>query len=191
MLITGDEAVVTAYVNQHRGEYLEWESFDGLLGTAVWYGLNNIVVILPKLLPSSESDPVRYDRFLFDAARFFNPDVIPFFLSLGANPNAVDAEGKTPLHHAARYGETEAVKLLLDGGASPNMADAEGSTPLHCAAHGTMIEVVKLLLAAGASPDQKDNSGKTPIDCSASRDITALLKSQSAESQPPPDKPGE
>ncbi|KAJ3112980.1 hypothetical protein HDU96_003941 [Phlyctochytrium bullatum] len=51
-------------------------------------------------------------------------------LSAGADPNARNMHGETPLHVAAGF-DPEMVKLLLDSGANPMAMDASGDTPLH------------------------------------------------------------
>ena len=64
------------------------------------------------------------------------------FLSLGANPNAVNrvalSRRITPLHAAAREGHLLMVKLLLDHGADPRSEDSFTKTPFCdalCAGH--------------------------------------------------------
>ena len=48
----------------------------------------------------------------------------------GADPNAQDKEGKTPLHLAASSGDEEKVKLLLKKGANPDIKDAKNRIPV-------------------------------------------------------------
>jgi len=52
----------------------------------------------------------------------------------GANANAADCRGNTPLHLACRYGESEGIRILLDCGANPYVVNNEGMTPLDYAA---------------------------------------------------------
>ena len=55
-------------------------------------------------------------------------------LRAGANVNARDAGGLTPLHFAAAKNKTAVVDVLLKGGANVNARDKTGWTPLHRAA---------------------------------------------------------
>lgn len=86
----------------------------------------------------------------------------------GANINATDKEGWTPLHHAvcngmqARGGEF--VAFLISRGANVNVKDSTGMTPLHLTGwHGWQNDAAaKALIAAGADVNAKDNEGFTP-----------------------------
>lgn len=74
-------------------------------------------------------------------------------LSKGANLEATDHEGRTPLMLAAQYGRTTTVRLLLDKGAKPGARDAHGWTaymlallaPSGGVVHTTHDAVLKLL----------------------------------------------
>jgi len=59
-----------------------------------------------------------------------NTNVASVLLSHGANVNAKDGEGKTPLHFAAQQGTSRAVEFLLKNGADANAKDNKGVTPL-------------------------------------------------------------
>ena len=83
-------------------------------------------------------------------------------LEEGANPNARDEYGRTPLYYAASR-DVEVVKLLLQHGADPKARSRGGETPLHSAAWSGNVEVVKLLLERGADPNAKTTSGRTPL----------------------------
>ncbi len=71
-------------------------------------------------------------------------------LDSGANSNAKNLTGLTPLHIAAYGGQLELVRLLLDHHADPNIANNGGVTPLDEAKNQNHPEVVALLHAVGA-----------------------------------------
>ena len=70
----------------------------------------------------------------------------------GANVDARDAEGLTPLAWAAQYGRTEVAKYLIAQRANLNPADKFGFTPLMWAAQEGQQGMVDLLLTKGANP---------------------------------------
>jgi len=49
----------------------------------------------------------------------------------GADVNAKNKDGDTPLHTATWKGNIEIVKLLIENGANLNIQDSNGKTPLH------------------------------------------------------------
>ena len=52
----------------------------------------------------------------------------------GADANALDLLGQTPLHYEAIWnGDTATTKLLIKLGADPNVVDKNGNTPLSLA----------------------------------------------------------
>ncbi len=58
-------------------------------------------------------------------------------LEAGADVNAKDKNGTTPLHEACSYGHTEIARFLLDHGADPNVKETDyGRTPFEMCGPG-------------------------------------------------------
>jgi ankyrin repeat protein len=86
---------------------------------------------------------------------------------LGANVNATDVEGHSPLIFAesctTRPGRPELVELLIANGAMVNLQARDGRTALMCAAGNGDARAVKALLKSGASVNIADNEGQTAL----------------------------
>jgi hypothetical protein len=104
------------------------------------------------------------DSELLEAARKGDVRKVRELLDRGADVDARDKYGWTPLHLAAYRGYAEVARLLLDRGANVDARDDVGDTPLHWAAHDGHLDVVELLLEHGADASAKDGKGKTPLD---------------------------
>jgi len=112
------------------------------------------------------------------AATFRQLDICRTLISLGANVNAVDDSGFTPLLMAINPEPDceKLVGLLLDNGADPNKADNQGNTALHLAAlSGNIPCVLKLAYAKGIALTVKNNEGKTAADLASDPEIKQLL----------------
>jgi len=84
-----------------------------------------------------------------------------YMLSKGANVNARDRDGTTPLQIAANLGFAEGVELLIQYRADTAQANDAGETALITAVHRHDLAMSKLLLAGGADPERPDNSGRS------------------------------
>jgi uncharacterized protein len=71
---------------------------------------------------------------------------VSLLIDVGADVNAADADGRTPLHHASSCGRTDIVRILVQRGADLDAEDARGRTALHVASAGGHVDVVRLLL---------------------------------------------
>ena len=76
---------------------------------------------------------------------FKSIEVIKLLIEHGANLNAQDNNGNTPLYDACWYGYLEIVQSLLNRGADVTMETAKGITPLEIAAERNHKEVVWFL----------------------------------------------
>lgn len=70
-------------------------------------------------------------QLLFDTAQKENNlEKAKKAIEAGANVNAKDKDGDTPLHLAVRFNDLGLVQLLLKNGADPTIKDMYGETPL-------------------------------------------------------------
>ena len=84
-------------------------------------------------------------------------------LANGADINATDKWGNTPLHWAVAYDRTGMTRFLLTKGANPNVKQKRGLTPLHCAAINGNLEIARLLIDYSTDPNIEDSKGRTPM----------------------------
>ena len=104
-------------------------------------------------------------------------DLVNLLLGKGADPNAVNRYGVTPLSLAATNGSPATVASLLDAGAKPNTFSPYGETPLMTAARTGNAKVVSLLLTAGANVNTKETwRGQTALMWAAAEKNAAAAK---------------
>jgi ankyrin repeat protein/L-ascorbate metabolism protein UlaG (beta-lactamase superfamily) len=102
--------------------------------------------------------------------------IIRLLLESGADLEAKNSSGQTPLLYSCYAGFQGAVGLLLDKGASFQYRDRNGRSPLHYAAREGKAAVVEVLLNKGADPTLKDGQGLTPLEYAAQRSRLAVLE---------------
>jgi len=128
-----------------------------------------------------ESAPItELNEALLNAAASGQADVVEALLERGANIEAKNNLGATPLIFAAVQGHSRVVKLLLGRGADVNAKTATGITPLIGAASAADADVVQLLLEDGADVSVKDQQGHTALDmaeATGDTQVYALLRS--------------
>jgi ankyrin repeat protein len=102
------------------------------------------------------------------AARGGDIEAVKEFLAAGADVDAKDKYGRTPLHRVAYEGHKAIVELLIAKGADVDAKDEEEWTPLYVAAMEGQTEVAELLIAEGADVDAKNKYGDTPLNTAIS-----------------------
>ncbi|KAF4944319.1 hypothetical protein FGADI_12773 [Fusarium gaditjirri] len=99
------------------------------------------------------------------AAIRYRPRNASLLLQHGAQIDALDRSGRTPLCLASEDGYDGVVELLLRHGADMEAQHPEyKQTPLSLASEGGHEDVVRLLLENGAKVDATDSQGKTARD---------------------------
>ncbi|MEP6783399.1 MAG: ankyrin repeat domain-containing protein, partial [Acidobacteriota bacterium] len=112
---------------------------------------------------------------LHHAAGFGTIDVMSLLIEAGADVNAKNRRGSTPMHWA--IDNDAKVQFLLAKGANVNVKQVEGRTPLYQASSlGNGIVVIRRLLAAGADPNLALANGRTPLMAAASRGDVAVMQ---------------
>lgn len=84
-------------------------------------------------------------------------------LDRGADIEAKDNYGCTPLLWAVCNDHTDVALFLMDHGADSTVKDNRGNTPLHFAAYRGLANIVQLLIAQGADIETKNIDGRTPL----------------------------
>ncbi len=119
------------------------------------------IKVLVLLLCCGACSPVIFAQSLNAAIRDGDQQQVKSLLAKGANLNAQDADGTTPLMHAVVNAGADCVKLLLDKGADPNLSNKAGATALMWAVND--LKKVQLLLAKGANVNAVSKDEKTPL----------------------------
>ncbi len=87
-----------------------------------------------------------------------------YLVGRGANVNARDSRGVTPLQMAVSLGWIDGVRYLVESKARLDETNVAGETPLISAVHRKDLAMLRILLGAGADPDRADNSGRSARD---------------------------
>ena len=113
--------------------------------------------------------------------------VVQVAVEFGAQVNARNKRGDTPLHIHASAGSVECVRYLLAAGAWPDLKNCHGKTPLYVAISLAYDDIARYLISAGADIHTTDAKGRTLMDlinscnCSACKECAAVL--QAAENR--------
>jgi hypothetical protein len=139
-----------------------------------------------------ESGPLHYAADTGLTSRAWTPGnqvkTIRCLVEAGAQINAQDKNGATPLHRAVRTRGADAVKCLLKAGSDPSLKNKSGSTAFHLAVQNTgrggsgtsqakaaQREIIETFLSHGVGTALKDGRGKSVVDLAQSDWIRNML----------------
>jgi hypothetical protein len=131
------------------------------------YGMTSSVMRMLEMksidVEAKLSDELQW-TCLMEAAYFGHFDICRLLVNKGAQMEAKDVSGDTPLHWAAGSGHLEIVRLLCDRGADIEARCNGGWRPLHIAALSGRISIVKELVEVrNAEIDARTDGGRTAL----------------------------
>ena len=119
--------------------------------------------LLRDIFSTSKRSKAVLNSLLILAVKHENIPGINVLIFLGADKDAKDHNGWTPLAHAAFENKTKAANHLLNLGADPKSRTAMGSTPAILAATAGNAYIIRILRNFGADLNAQDNSGYTAL----------------------------
>lgn len=95
----------------------------------------------------------------------------------GAEVDAIDGKGRTPLFNACAVGNVDIVEYLFENGASITYREpVKGTYPIHEACYWDNTDVVKYLLGVGINKNLKDFAGQTPFKYAVKGENLDIIK---------------
>ena len=192
MIDHGDPEVVGALLDLGARADFKGPCDMTALHYAASYGRKNAAELLVAQHAVVDAKSCSGETPLVDAARDAKKDVFAYLLGLGADPNATDGAGKTPILLAANmlfFPDSRDILafLLGDRRTDVNSRDKDGMTALKFAVKGNSAETVKLLLQASGI-DVNDNGGEVTAlflaEVNGYEEIAQLLRTAGARGTP-------
>ncbi|WP_418502302.1 ankyrin repeat domain-containing protein [Flagellimonas sp.] len=145
--VTGENAILFAS-RGGRGTSNGLEIYTYLEGL----GLNANITSKTGVTPVHQLARATKDLKIFD-----------YFMGKGVDPNAIDAEGNTPLLNAVSRNTMEVVKYFVGKTDAIDHSNQKGHTALALAVQNNGVDIVSYLLEQGARIDVVDPNGNTLV----------------------------
>ena len=129
--------------------------------------------------PAKQKKPFTKEHGLIAAIEMGDLEGIKLLLRAGADVNARNESGMTPLMRAAGTGRTDIIQELLEQGADLNATRSDGFTALSFAAFFGHVEALRLLLSRGADVTAKSRFGTSAEMWASARgfnEVVSLLR---------------
>ena len=120
-------------------------------------------MILATLLVFAAASAIAQTDDFFRLAGSGTAQEVQAAIAQGANVNAQDKDGKTPLIASTFNPDSMVMATLLKAGADVNARQKDGGTALMAAAVSNPPETIALLLKSGANVNDQDNDGGSPL----------------------------
>ncbi|MEV7596983.1 ankyrin repeat domain-containing protein [Kitasatospora sp. NPDC089797] len=121
------------------------------------------------------------DRALLDAASHGDPDAVRAALAAGADVEARDAEGRTPLLRAAFADRVAAARLLVGAGADVNAQDPQLNSPWLVTGITGSVPMLRALLPGGPDLARRNRYGGVSVIPAAERGHVGYVRAVLAE----------
>ncbi|KAG1341873.1 S-acyltransferase [Cocos nucifera] len=166
-------AHIAQYIIEHGGDV---NAADHTQQTALhWAAVRGSIAVADVLLQNGarvEAVDLSGYRAVHVAAQYGQTSFLNHIIAkYGADFDALDNDGRSPLHWAAYKGHSDTVRLLLFRDAYQGRQDKEGCTALHWAAIRGNVEACTVLVHAGTKAELmvKDKNGFTPAQLASDK----------------------
>lgn len=172
----GHAKAVTYLLSQGANIYAQNYLESTALGAAAQFGKVEAVKELLTAKPDLQKGTP-----LHRAAQKGHVEIVRLLLDAGADPDATDKIGQTPLLLATVTKQQAVIDLLLHYKADPNWSSSLGTTPLACAAAQRHPNAVEAMLSAGATPDAVSPNLRPFVDAVQNKTLCAVCTTPTAK----------
>lgn len=150
---------------------LQYAAAAGAIKFMAWY-------IISKGISCDEKNLEKERTPLHIAAINNRTDSAAFLVGCGADVEAKDVLGMTPLLYSFKYSSTRDLPCFLinKAKANVNVCDNKGWTPAHYAAARNNVKLIRELFFAHADFSAKDKDGLTPFDLASTKKAKEAIK---------------